>query len=167
VKSRELADQLSDLFSRSTHGQLRVVPVTLEFSAGAHRDSHHKDRYRLGSRPGRMAYWLSGGNSIMPPMVTEGSLRPGKHRIAHNADEVSGPRGLAHIGYRRSKFVRWPPRSRISPASTERSNTMKHRIAQRMKARRARQGFVRALQTASPSMRQELIAMATRDSLLR
>jgi hypothetical protein len=36
-----------------------------------------------------------------------------------------------------------------------------------MKARRARQGFVRALQTASPSMRQELIAMATRDSLLR
>jgi hypothetical protein len=44
---------------------------------------------------------------------------------------------------------------------------MKNRIAQRMRARRARMGFERALETASPSMRQELIAMAARQNVLR
>ncbi|HEY1486338.1 MAG TPA: hypothetical protein VGF84_09545 [Micromonosporaceae bacterium] len=39
---------------------------------------------------------------------------------------------------------------------------MKNRIAQRMRARRARLGFVRALDAADPSMRQELIALAAR-----
>ena len=39
---------------------------------------------------------------------------------------------------------------------------MKNRIAQRMRARRARLGFERALQNADPSMRQELVAVATR-----
>jgi hypothetical protein len=39
---------------------------------------------------------------------------------------------------------------------------MKNRIAQRMRARRARLGFERALATADPSMRQELLAIASR-----
>jgi len=38
---------------------------------------------------------------------------------------------------------------------------MKHRIAQRMRARRARLGFERALAEASPAMRQELLALST------
>jgi hypothetical protein len=40
---------------------------------------------------------------------------------------------------------------------------MKTRIAQRMRERRARVGFERALQTATPSMRQELLAIAARN----
>jgi hypothetical protein len=37
---------------------------------------------------------------------------------------------------------------------------MKSRIAQRVRAHRARIDFNRALETAGPSMRQELLAMA-------
>ncbi len=39
---------------------------------------------------------------------------------------------------------------------------MKNRIAQRMRARRARIGFERVLATADPSMRQELLVAASR-----
>ncbi len=41
---------------------------------------------------------------------------------------------------------------------------MKNRIAQRMRSRRDRQGFQRALANAEPSMRQELIALASRSN---
>jgi hypothetical protein len=43
---------------------------------------------------------------------------------------------------------------------------MKTRIAQRMRARRQRLGYQRALATADPSMRQELIALATRQNTI-
>jgi hypothetical protein len=42
---------------------------------------------------------------------------------------------------------------------------MKTRIAQRMRARRARLGYERALATADPSMRQELVALASRQNI--
>jgi hypothetical protein len=42
--------------------------------------------------------------------------------------------------------------------------TMKIRIGQRIRARRARLGFERALDQADPAMRQELIVMASRQS---
>jgi hypothetical protein len=44
---------------------------------------------------------------------------------------------------------------------------MKNRIAQRVRNRRARLGFERALEGADPSMRQDLIAAATRQDLMR
>jgi hypothetical protein len=44
---------------------------------------------------------------------------------------------------------------------------MKNRIARRVAQRRARLGFVRALENASPSMQQELIAMASRQESIR
>jgi hypothetical protein len=49
----------------------------------------------------------------------------------------------------------------------ERSVTVKNRIAQRMQARRQRLGFDRALAEASPSMRQELLAIAARNDVGR
>jgi hypothetical protein len=44
---------------------------------------------------------------------------------------------------------------------------MKNRIAVRMRARRARLGYSRALETADPSMRAELIAIAARQGVTR
>ncbi|HSY15775.1 MAG TPA: hypothetical protein VK816_07300 [Jatrophihabitantaceae bacterium] len=42
---------------------------------------------------------------------------------------------------------------------------MKIRIAQRIRQRRAREEFARVLEGASPSMRQELIAVANRQGV--
>ncbi len=44
---------------------------------------------------------------------------------------------------------------------------MKNRIAQRMRARRARLGFERALAGAEPAMRHELMAAAARHDFSR
>jgi hypothetical protein len=44
---------------------------------------------------------------------------------------------------------------------------MKHRIAQRMRARRNRVGFATALANAEPSMQRELIAIAARQDAIR
>jgi hypothetical protein len=43
----------------------------------------------------------------------------------------------------------------------------KNRIAARMRARRARLGFARALENADPAMRTELFAIAARQDLTR
>jgi hypothetical protein len=44
---------------------------------------------------------------------------------------------------------------------------MKHRIAKRVRAHRERVEFNRIFDTADPSMRQELIAAAARQNLIR
>jgi len=44
---------------------------------------------------------------------------------------------------------------------------MKTRIAQRLRARRARLGFEHAVAVADPAMRQELLAAASRQDVLR